>query len=118
MDTQTSPPGNQGSANSVPPQQPASDKGTGMAILAYLGILIIIPFLTEAHKNPYVKFHIKQGLVLIIAWVVIGLIQMVPFAFVLWFVLLILMIMGVINAASGKEKELPLIGKFAHHFNF
>ena len=97
-------------------------KNTGMAILAYLGILIIIPFLTEAHKDPFVKFHLKQGLVLIIVWIILSAIHVVPLGFlvgwILWLLAVILSIIGIVNAAQGQEKELPLIGGFAKNFNF
>ncbi|MBI4150963.1 hypothetical protein HY492_02445 [Candidatus Woesearchaeota archaeon] len=33
-------------------------------------------------------------------------------------VVLVLWIIGIINALSGKEKPLPLIGKFADKFSF
>jgi uncharacterized membrane protein len=97
-------------------------KNIGMAILAYLGILIIIPFLTDAKKDPFVKFHLKQGLVLIIAWIIISALKSIPLGFtinwILWILLVIFMLIGVINAANGREKELPLIGHFAKNFNF
>jgi len=54
-----------------------------MASLAYLWILIIIPFFTDAKDNPFVKYHLKQGLVLIIfevvGWVVAIAIGWIPF---------------------------------------
>ena len=37
-----------------------------MGIFAYLWILILIPFLTESKNDPFVKYHLKQGLALII----------------------------------------------------
>ena len=94
-----------------------------MAILAYLGILIVIPFLTEAHKDPFVKFHIKQGLVLLITEVIASVIAAIPIlgwiaSPIIWLICVVLLIMGIVNAASGKEKELPIIGKFSSHFNF
>ena len=46
------------------------EKNTLMAVLAYLGILILVPFLTDAKKDPFVKFHLKQGVALIIVEVV------------------------------------------------
>lgn len=125
METNTVPP-----TNSVPPVQQTSpvvpqeqSTSNGMAILAYLGILIIIPFLTEAHKNPFVKFHIKQGLVLIILWVASGIVASIPglgliVGPILWLAAFVLMIVGIVSAASGKMKELPLIGQFARHFTF
>ena len=97
-------------------------KNTGMAILCYFGILVLIPFLTDAKNDPFVKFHIKQGLVLLIAYLIIGVITALPVigwivGGVAWILLLILFIMGIINAASGKEVELPVIGKFGSSFN-
>lgn len=35
-----------------------------------------------------------------------------------WAILLILLIFGIVNAAQGKKKELPLIGKFGKKFKF
>ena len=42
-------------------------------------------------------------------WPVIGIINLA---------LLVLAIIGIINAVNKKEKELPLVGSFAKHFNF
>jgi uncharacterized membrane protein len=107
------------------PGQPSAShsNNTGMAILAYLGILIIIPFLTNAHNDPFVKFHLKQGLALIISFVVGFVISIIP---ILGWILsplimifnVVLLIIGIINAASGKEKALPFIGSIGNKFNF
>jgi uncharacterized membrane protein len=110
---------------------PSADNGnsTIMAVLAYLGILIIIPFLTGAQKNSFVKFHLKQGLVLLVIYVILmvlanmmvaGLYFMGGFGLfqLLYLALAVLDILGLINAATGKEKELPLVGQFAKHFTF
>lgn len=95
-----------------------------MAILCYLSFLVIIPLLTEAKNESFVKFHIKQGLVLLIASLVVSLLgSVIPVLG--WFIiapvgaiwLTILMIMGIINAANGAEKELPTIGKYGDKFN-
>jgi uncharacterized membrane protein len=96
-------------------------KNIGMAVLCYFGILVLIPFLTDAKNDPFVKFHIKQGLVLLISYVIVGVITAIPFlgwivGGILWILLLILFIMGIINAAGGKEVELPVIGKFGENF--
>ncbi len=93
-----------------------------MAILCYLGILVVIPLLT-AKDDPFVKFHIKQGLVLLIASVINIFISMVPFigwvvGFVIWIIILVLAIMGILNVLGGKQKPLPVIGQFAKKFNF
>jgi uncharacterized membrane protein len=106
-----------------PPSAPSQSSNTGMAILAYLGILIIIPFLTEAHKDSFVKFHIKQGLVLIIAEVAASILAIIPIlgwvlSPILWIISVIMIIIGIVNVVNNREKELPIIGKYASHFNF
>ncbi len=92
-------------------------KNVGMAALCYFGILVLIPLLTDAKKDPYVKFHIKQGLVLLVAGIANSIISMIPFlgwviGFIVWIMLLVFFVIGLINALTGKEKELPLIGKY------
>jgi|SRR3989344_3979678 len=119
---------NQGSGFPTPPSSPVGpSNNVVMAVLSYLGILIIIPFLTDAKKDPFVKFHMKQGLVLIIIWVIVGIAHSmfwrIPFfSFFAGSLLnlgaVVLMVIGIINAAGGKMKELPLVGGFASHFNF
>jgi len=99
-----------------------------MGILAYLGILVLVPIFA-AKESPFARYHSNQGLVLLIAVVVISIavsILGVIFAFislalsiiitllnaVIGLGSLVLMIMGIINAVNGVMKELPLIGKF------
>ena len=99
-----------------------------MGILAYLGWLVLIP-LFAAKKSPFARFHTNQGLVLTIASIAFavataivtgilgalsatlgalvgGLLSLASLAF------FVLMILGIVNVASGKTKELPIIGKF------
>ena len=103
-------------------------KNTGMAIVAYL--IFFLPLLTEAKKDPFVKYHVKQGLGLLIAFfalrfitlfLIAPLFYLVGFLFmsILWVInlfLLALLILGIMNAAKGEEKPLPLIGKWADKF--
>ncbi|MCA9388152.1 hypothetical protein KC644_00130 [Candidatus Berkelbacteria bacterium] len=88
-----------------------------MAALSYFGLLVLIPLLTKK-DSPYVKFHIKQGLGLLILMVAVNVILVIPFlgwivGFIGWLAVLGLFIMGVINAFGGKTKPLPLIGDWA-----
>ena len=99
-----------------------SSKNTGMAVLSYLGPLVIISFLS-AKEDLFVKFHIKQGFVLLAIEVLIWILSMsLIFLWFIWNIIhaivLILIIVGIMNAVKGREKELPLIGKFARHFRF
>ena len=99
-----------------------------MAILAYFGILVVIPILA-AKESKFARFHANQGLVLFIAsvayWIMLeiiksiivsistGLLLITTILGLTYLVFLVLGIMGIVNAATGKAKELPIIGKFS-----
>jgi len=97
----------------------AKTNDTGMAIVAY--ILFFVPLLTESKNDPFVMFHVKQGLVLLIAWVAVAILGMIPvlnlLALPLNLVLFVLWIMGILNAVNGEKKELPVIGQYASKIN-
>ena len=106
-----------------------SSSGNMIAIFAYLGILILIPFLMGAKEEPFVKFHLKQGLTLLIAEVVLWVVSSVFMGMfyymggwivtnLVWLFTVVLMIIGITNVVRGHEKELPVIGHFASRFNF
>lgn len=99
-----------------------------MAVLAYIGLLFLIPLLA-APQSPYARFHTNQGLILFIVDIIVGVVggilsvilAFIPIAgpiisgiitFLLSACTLALMILGIVNAATGKAKELPVIGKF------
>lgn len=84
-----------------------------IAILSYLGILCLVPLLLKK-DSKFVKFHAKQGLVLIIGWLFVWF----PFVGqVLWIVLAIFSIWGIINVLNGKFTRLPVIADLADKFN-
>jgi len=99
---------------------------TLMGALAYLGPLIIVSYLV-AKDNPFVKFHIKQGLVLFIAevilWILSSYFWVMFYQFWMLYQLinlgiLVLIVLGIINVVQGKEAELPLVGSLAKNFKF
>jgi len=100
-------------------------KNIGMAVLCYFGILVLIPLLTEAKNDPFVKYHIKQGLVLLIAYVIgylFWFLWVIPIVggvidAIVWIFLLVCFIMGIVNATGGKEAPLPLIGQLGEKIN-
>lgn len=82
-----------------------------MAIVAYLGLIgVIVVLATGAHsKSPYVKFHLNQSLPLMIA----SLLSVIPFlGWIVGLVVLVLWLMGIIAAAQGEMKRLPIVGNF------
>lgn len=90
----------------------------GMSILAYLGILFLVPLLA-CPNSKFAKFHANQGLVLFIADIIygaicatVGLIPVIGWLvdLVLGLAILACIILGIINTANGKAKELPFIG--------
>lgn len=108
----------------VDPQDAEGNKV--MAVLAYLGILVLIPILA-APKSPFARFHSNQGLVLMISEFVLGIIIGIAgtvftliglglisslMSAALSIGSLVLMVIGIMNAVNGKAKELPVIGKF------
>jgi len=107
---------------SSPQLSPAAQNETLMGVLAYLGILVIIPFLM-AKNNPFVKFHIKQGLLLVVIEIIVWLLGGM-FLYMFWPILqiinlitLVFAIIGIVNVVNHKESELPIIGSWAHIFN-
>ncbi len=95
------------------------------AILSYIFILFIVP-LIAAPKSKFARFHANQGIVLFIAEVILSVALSIVQAIIGWTFLgiildvigmiiglaeLALMIIGIVNAATGKAKELPIIGK-------
>jgi|AntRauTorckE6833_2_1112554.scaffolds.fasta_scaffold09266_3 uncharacterized membrane protein len=90
------------------------DNNTAMGILCYLGILVIIPIIT-AKDSKFVMYHANQGLVLLIAAVILSAISMIPFlgwliGFFGWITVVIFAVMGIINVTNDEKKPLPLIG--------
>lgn len=101
------------------PNPAPKTNNNGLAAVAYL--LFFVPLLTDAKNDAFVKFHVKQGVVLFIAWIGVGIFSMVPI--IGWFLspflflgLMVLMLIGILNALGGKMTELPLIGQYAQNF--
>lgn len=89
------------------------------AVLSYVLIGVIWYFADEKmKKSSFAAYHAKQGLVLFIAVIINCAIWSIPLlgwviAPIIHVGLIILIIIGIINALNDQEKELPVIGKFA-----
>lgn len=105
------------------PKEPSTtftfNEQTIMASLSYVGPLILVPFLTKK-EDPFINFHIRQGLQVFIMTFVIWIFSnwlfgLSPFLKLASFVALVFSIIGIINALKLNEKELPYIGKWGRN---
>ena len=107
-----------------PPAPPASSNRSVMLVLSYLGILALIPLLTEKNDRE-VQWHAKHGLVLLVAYLVlmvgvtiasfvIGFVGMLQIP--LWLGYLVVIILGITNALNGKRFVIPGVSDFAEKF--
>ena len=119
--------------NYADPQWDA-DNNKVYGILAYFGILVLISILAAPKESKFSRIHANQGLVLFIfeigGSIVVSIISAILMAVgsgsltmlgvfglivgLLWFAFgvctLILAIMGIVRAAKGETKPLPIIG--------
>ncbi len=125
------------STASLDPKDIEANKG--LSVLSYIGPLVFVPMFARK-DSKYARFHATQGLTLFIinaAYTVIQIILTVilrmafpwrwtygfyggrgPIYTILtilislvWIPIAVLVILGIINAVTGKAKELPIIGK-------
>jgi len=80
-----------------------------LGILAY--IIFFIPLLVD-DKNEFGRFHANQGLLVLLLGVATSIFgSIVPLIAILGGILcFVLAIIGIINAANGLMKDLPIIG--------
>ena len=120
----------------LPPKAPASsvdaekldiEQNKVFAVLAYIGILFLVPLLA-APRSRFARYHTNQGIVLflsmLVIWFGLHVLAAIPFvniiliplgisaAFVLSAAGLVFMVIGIVHAASGEYKPLPWIGHF------
>lgn len=83
------------------------------ALLSYLGVLVLVPLLGKK-ESPFVQFHAKQGVVLLIGWVV----SWFPvFGWAIGLIVFVLSIIGIVNVFNGEKKNLPIVGELAEKIN-
>jgi uncharacterized membrane protein len=124
------------SGGSLPPTAPAPstdnlevpdpadvEKNKIFAVLAYLGLLFLVPLLA-APQSKFARYHTNQGVVLFLATIIAlvgsGILSIIPVVGCVAMVVslgvcagsFVLMILGIINAAGGQCKPLPLIGQY------
>lgn len=108
------------------------EKNKILCAASYISILFFLP-LVACPESRFGKFHANQALILLIASAIIGTagsvitqiwwaLPLIPdfiktivgsvLGFVLWAAPVAGMVFGIVTAAQGNAKELPLIGKF------
>ncbi len=107
--------------NTTPPSGNGSvSTATVMGVLSYLGPLVVVSFLVSK-DDPFVKFHIKQGLVLLVIEAALWVIQLMfwqlwPVTSILRIGVVVLAVLGIVNVVQNKQAELPLVGQFSKYF--
>ena len=98
-----------------------------LAAVGYIPVLFLVPLLASP-QSAYAKFHANQGLILTLCTLVLGIAQAVLCAIfgimpilrdfiptiiqtVVSVAILAYMVIGIIYAAQGRAKKLPIIGE-------
>lgn len=92
-----------------------------LAAISYLWILSIVMLFVKK-DDDFVVFHAKQGTVLFGAWAVVAIVG-IPFLFLgplillIDLVIFIAVIIGFIQAISGKRYKMPVVSNLAEKIN-
>lgn len=91
------------------------------AILSYLWILCLIPILMKK-EDEFIRFHARQGLMLFIVEVGIGIIGIIPFLGPIVFLLGMLVcgllsLAGIVQVLMGNKWKMPIIGDWSEKIN-
>ena len=100
----------------IPPQKDMQEDRL-LAAVGYLGIFCLIPLLLKK-DSAFAQHHGRQGLVLLITWIVLWAGNIIPLlGQIVWMlgsiVLIILVLLGMVNALQGKLWEMPVLGRYA-----
>ncbi len=104
------------------------NQNKGKSVFCYLTLILwLVPFLAW-RKSEFVRFHLNQGLNIILCGVILGAFDRLIITFlhpglitgiwgfvysIAWVILLAFRILGIVNAVNGQAKEIPLIGKIS-----
>jgi len=94
--------------NTVSTTKEDVEKNKTMAILAYF--IFFLPLLTDAKDSKFAKFHANQALLVTLLYVLAAFTSLFLIGFLVYPVAFIFWILGIMNAANGQMKRLPLIG--------
>ena len=101
----------------------AVEEGKSLAWLSYFGLLLLIPLLVKP-DNSFCKHHAKQGLVILLFYIGLVVLNIIPvIGQIIWVLgaitLFVLSIIGIVNSLQGKYWKAPLgIYDISQKFNF
>ena len=88
-----------------------------VAALSYIGLLFFVPLLMKK-ESPFAQFHAKQGLVIVIAWIVGSFVFWVPIlGWLLGLTLLVTDVLALFRTMSGKAWEIPYVKEAVKKLN-
>ncbi|MCI0533440.1 hypothetical protein L0Y49_04450 [bacterium] len=92
-----------------------------LASIAY--IIFFLPLFTDKKADSFVRFHMNQAVTLLIAVLALqGIVSILGsfsydfealFVWLLRLFVLIMVILGILNASAGRKEALPWIGEYA-----
>ena len=97
------------------------------SVLSYFGLIGWLIAFFAGTKDDKSIYHLKQGFGLILLSIVFGIViqilvristSLALVGTVLWIVLLVLFILGLINAIKEEKKPLPIVGKSSEGITF
>ena len=97
------------------------------SILSYFGLIGWLIAFFAGTKDDKSIYHLRQGFGLVLLSIVFGIViqilvristSLALVGTVLWIILLVLFILGLINALKEEKKPLPIVGKSFEGFNF
>jgi fumarate reductase subunit D len=92
----------------------------GYGVLSYLSIFCLVPILMKK-EDDFIKFHAKQGLMLFIVEVAIGIIGIIPFLGGIILTLGVLLcglvsLAGIVQVLMGNKWSIPVISEWSEKF--
>ncbi len=93
-------------------------EGMFFAAIAYIFILCIVPLMLKK-DNKFAVHHGKQGLVLLIGEIAIGILGLIPFLGLIIFIIGtmlfgILSLIGIVQVLMGKYWKMPIVANIAN----
>lgn len=102
--------------------KPSMDNDKTMAALATLPVVGLIMFYAMTNSSDYVKHYARQGTILLLINIVVGVVGMVPvigwmLALIVPVIVLVAWVMLLVKALAGEEKyTLPMIGNLLDNY--